>query len=309
MKTNTSSLILLILTTLLLASCNRDEPSIVAPPAPTVLAVKMNEVYSRGDSVVPDWIEIYNPNSTAVVIGGYKIYDSGGQSGAKAKKEVPAGVSLPAKGFYVITVDTADATGFGISSGGETVWFENASGTIIDSVVIPALGVDTSYARTADGGAAWGLLTLPTKGKTNVTGGGAALPIVLNEIFSRGIASDPDWVELYNPNDAPVTIGGYKLYDGGGNAGTKPKLEIVAGTTIPAKGFAVIVVDVTTEAWGFGLGSGGDDVWLENAGGSVIDNVTIPAMPVATTSYSRIPDGTATWQISNTITKGTANQP
>ncbi|NUN69679.1 MAG: lamin tail domain-containing protein [Bacteroidetes bacterium] len=308
MKTNFASLLTAILAAVLLSSCNRDEPSLVAPPAPTVLTVKMNEVYSRGDSAAPDWIEIYNPNTTAVVIGGYKIYDSGGQSGTKAKKEIPAGTSLPANGFYVITVDTADASGFGISSSGETVWFENASGTIIDSVVIPALGADTSYARTTDGGSTWGPLSLPTRGKTN-SSGGAAQPVVLNEIFSRGIASDPDWVEIYNPNDAPVTIGGYTLYDGAGNSGTKPKLAIPAGTTVAAKGYAVIVVDVTTEAWGFGLGSGGDEIWLENSGGTILEHVTIPAMPVATTSYSRVPNGSATWVISNTITKGAVNQP
>lgn len=289
-------------------SCNRDEPSIVATPTPTILPVTLNEVYSRGDSLNPDWIEIYNPNNSAVTIGRYKVYDNGGLSGSKPKKEVPTGTVLAARGFYVITVDTADASGFGISSNGETVWFENASGTIIDSVVIPALGVDTTYARVPDGTANWTAITPATKGATNSTGG-TVLPIVMNEIFSRGIASDPDWIELYNPNSTPVTIGGYKLYDGGGNQGTKPKLEIPAGTTIPANGFVVIVTDITTEPWGFGLGSGGDETWLENAGGIVIDHQVVPAMPVATTSYSRVPDGSTNWVISNTVTRGTPNQP
>ena len=34
-----------------------------------------------------------------------------------------------------------------------------------------------------------------------------------------------------------------------------------------------------------------------------------PAMPIETTSYCRIPDGTATWQISTTITRGASNLP
>jgi LEA14-like dessication related protein len=308
MKTTARYFLFLMIVSAFFTACNREEPLIITPTPPAPAAVKMNEVYSRGDSLAPDWIEIYNPNSSAIVIGGYKIYDNGGQTGAKAKKTIPAGTSIAANGFYVITVDTTDASGFGISSSGETVWFENAGGSLIDSVVIPALGVDTSYARSADGTGTWAKKTLPTKGATNVAGG-AALPIVMNEIFSRGIASDPDWIELYNPNSAPVTIGGYKLYDGGGNTGTKPKLEIVAGTTIPANGYAVIVVDITTEAWGFGLGSGGDEAWLENSGGVVIDHQVVPAMPVATTSYSRVPNGSATWVISNTITKGAVNQP
>ncbi|HRZ22305.1 MAG TPA: hypothetical protein P5184_11590, partial [Bacteroidales bacterium] len=58
---------------------------------------------------------------------------------------------------------------------------------------------------------------------------------------------------------------------------------------------------------GFGLSSGGDEVWLENAEGTVIDYVAIPAMET-TQSYGRLPDGTDNWQLLNTITKGTANQ-
>lgn len=291
-----------------LTSCNRDEPTIVTPPPPPLAAIKINEVYSRGDSLNPDWIEIYNPNSTAITVGGYKIYDNGGLSGSKPKKEIAAGVLLPGMSWMVISVDTTDASGFGLSSSGETVWLENASGTVIDSVAFPTLGIDTSYARTPDGATTWAKISLPTKGSANVVGG-AVLPLVMNEIFSRGIATDPDWIEIYNPNSAPVTLTGYLIYDGGGNAGTKPKMPFPAGAFVPANGFYVIVTDVTTEAYGFGLGSGGDEVWLENAGGTVIDHQVVPAMPVTTTSYSRIPDGSTTWQISNTITRGGPNQP
>lgn len=291
-----------------IASCDRPEPAIVAPPPPTLASIKINEVYSRGDSLNPDWIEIYNPNTVAVTVGGYKIYDNGGQSGSKPKKEIAAGMSLPGMSWMVITVDTTDASGFGLSSSGETVWLENASGTIIDSVAFPALGIDTSYARIPDGAANWSKLSLPTKGATNASGG-AVLPLMMNEIFSRGTATDPDWIEIYNPNSAPVTLTGYLIYDGGGNAGTKPKMPFPTGAFVPANGFYVIVTDVTTEAYGFGLGSGGDEVWLENAGGTVIDHQVVPAMPVTTTSYSRIPDGSTNWQISNTITRGAPNQP
>jgi hypothetical protein len=286
-----------------MAACDREEPAIVAPPDTTV-PVKMNEVYSRGDATSPDWIEIYNPNSKPIDISGYRIYDSGGQGGTKPKMQIPAGTTLPAMGFFVLTVDTQEEAGFGISSGGETVWFENAAGALIDSVAIPALGVDTSYARVPDGAANWTKLTLPSRGTTNVTGGGA-LPVVVNESYSRGVATDPDWIEIYNPNDAPVTIAGYKIYDTGGNSGTKPKMEFPAGAVVPGKGHYVIVVDVSDE-FGFGLSSGGDEVWLENAAGTVIDNVAIPAMET-TQSYGRFPDGSATMKLLNTITRGSAN--
>jgi predicted extracellular nuclease len=301
MKTNISALFAILLSCLILSSCSRDEPGLSGPLVPVIEPVKINEVYSRGDSLSPDWIEIYNPNASSVAIGGYKIYDSGGQTGAKPKKTIAAGTTLGAKTYMVIKVDTADASGFGLSSTGETVWFENGSGVVIDSVAIPALGIDSSYARKPDGAAVWQIANPPTKGTPNST-----LPIVMNEIFTRGVAPDLDWIELYNPNNLPVNIGGYKIYDAGGQTGVKPKKEIPAGTILPANGFFVITVD-TSDASGFGLSSAGEAAWLENANGNLIDNVTFPAMPVATTSYGRNPNGSSTWAILNTITKGTSN--
>ncbi|MCK7520233.1 MAG: lamin tail domain-containing protein [Ignavibacteriales bacterium] len=288
-------------------SCSREEPFVAPPPPPEVINAKINEVYSRGTAGNEDWIEIYNPSTDQIDLSGYKIYDSGGQSGSKPKKEIPSGTIIPAGGFFVVVVDDTLDSGFGLSSSGETVWLENASG-IIDSITFPALGVDTSYARNPNGSSVWVKLSPPTKGESNSTGGGETQPLVMNEFFSRGADPDFDWIEIYNPNSVQVELTGYKIYDGGGNLGTKPKMEFPVGTVIPANGFYVIVVD-TQDPAGFGLGSGGDECWLENSGGTVIDNQVIPAMPVATTSYSRVPDGSTNWLISNTITKGAPNQP
>lgn len=264
----------------------------------------LNEIYSRGTAEDPDWIEVYNNGSTDIDLSGYKIYDSGGQSGSKPKKEFPSGTILPASGFFVIVTDTEDESGFGLSGGGETVWMENATGTIIDSIAFPGLEEGQSYGRYPDGTANWQILYTVTKGAANSN----LIPvsIKLNELYSRGITEDPDWVEIYNTSSADIDISGYKIYDPGGQAGTKPKKEFAAGSVVPAMGWLVIVVDTDDEA-GFGLSSGGDEVWLENAEGTVIDYVAIPAMET-TQSYGRLPDGTDNWQLLNTITKGAANQ-
>ena len=133
--------------------------------------------------------------------------------------------------------------------------------------------------------------------------------IVINEIFSRGIVTDPDWIEIYNSSNATINIGGYKIYDSGGQSGSKPKMTVPQGTMLASHGYYVFVVDVptTTDPSGFGLSSSGEEVWLESAAGFVIDNLTFPAMPVATTSYGRMPDGSSNWGIMNNITKGAAN--
>lgn len=283
-------------------SCSRDEPT--GPPPVVIVPVIINEVYTRGIITNPDWVEIYNPNNDSINIGNYKIYNVTGKNGTIAKKIIPSSTYIRGKSHLVVIVnDTISTTGFNLSTAGETIWFENGSGAVIDSVAIPVLGVDSSFARKPDGASTWLIVTPPTKAQPN-----SILPIVMNEIFSRGVTGNTDWIEMYNPNTTSIDISKYKIYDPGGQVGSKPKKEIPAGTIIPANGFYVVTVDTTDES-GFGLSSAGETAWLENATGNIIDNVTFPAMPVATTSYSRVPDGSVNWLISNTITKGAPNKP
>ncbi|MFH1197301.1 MAG: CotH kinase family protein [bacterium] len=134
--------------------------------------IMLNEIYARGTSADPDWIEIYNASSSDVDISKYKIYDSGGLTGSREKKEISDGTIIPSKGFFVIVTDDTTASGFGLSSGGETVWLENSSATVIDSVTFLNHTATQSYGRAPDGGD-WQLLNTITRGATN--GGGTAV--------------------------------------------------------------------------------------------------------------------------------------
>lgn len=278
---------------------------LVATDAAMAQTVKINEAYSRGTAGDLDWVEVYNPLSTPVDISGYKIYDSGGQAGTKPKKEFPAGTILPAKGFYAIIVDTAsftdDKSGFGISSGGETVWLENAGGTLIDTIAIPALGVDTAWGRIPDGADHWGRISPRTKAATNVF-------IKMNEVYSRGTPGNLDWVEIHNGSVASIDISGYKIYDSGGKSGSKSKKAFPAGTVLLPNTFYVIIVDTASfdgDDSGFGISSGGETLWLENAAGTLIDTVAVAAMP-ADSSWSRVPDGSNMFMM-RAITRGATN--
>jgi hypothetical protein len=134
--------------------------------------------------------------------------------------------------------------------------------------------------------------------------------VVMNEIYSRGVPGNLDWVEIYNPSSAPISIGGYLIYDAGGQGGTKPKKAIPAGAVVLAKGFYVVVTDTNTSATildGFGLSSAGEQIWLENAGGTLVDTYTFLAMS-ETQTWGRLPDGEANWQLLNTITRGAVNK-
>ncbi|HQJ74121.1 MAG TPA: lamin tail domain-containing protein [Bacteroidota bacterium] len=267
-------------------------------------AIKMNEIYSRGTTTDPDWIEIYNSSFQAIDITGYKIYDNGGQGGTKPKMEFPSGTTIPARGYYVIVTDIPTSTnpaGFGLSSGGEKVWLEDKMGAIVDSITFPAMTETQTYRRIPDGGE-WKLADSLTKGYANSL-------IVMNEIYSRGTTADPDWIEIYNSSSKAIDISGYKIYDNGGQGGTKPKMEFSSGTSVPAKGFYVIVTDIptSTNPAGFGLSSSGEPVWLEDKNGNLIDSVTFLAHET-TQSYARVPDGGA-WKVVTGLTKGATNNP
>jgi hypothetical protein len=157
----------------LIISCSRDEPPVAPPPVVVVGDVLMNEVYSRGTAGNLDWVEIYNPNTVTVTLTGYKICDPGGwgTGATKPKKTFPAGATIAAKGYYVIVTDTADFTGdlsgFGLSSAGDQLWLENATGGLIDTLSFGAMDLTQTIGRYPDGAKTWQLLNTITKGASN----------------------------------------------------------------------------------------------------------------------------------------------
>ncbi len=277
-----------------------------SPGIGPIANLKINEIFSTGDANTPDWVEIFNAGNQSVDLSGWKIYDNGGQSGSKPKKELPSGTIIPAGGFFVITVDDGSASGFGLSSNGEEIWLEKPDATIGDDVNFPALETGQSYGRYPDGSDNLQILYVITPGAPNDNSAPPS-PVVLkiNEIFSRGDDTNPDWIEIYNAGNQDVDLTGWKIYDNGGQAGTKPKKEFPSGATIAAGGFYVIVVDDTTSS-GFGLSSSGETVWLEKPDGTVTDDIAFPALET-TQSYGRYPDGSDNLQVLYVITPGAPN--
>lgn len=148
---------LTILAFLGISSCEKDQ----VDPIVVVEGIYINEIYSSGD----DWIELYNDKESATNISGYTIYDD-----ATRKYVLPSGTSIPAKGFLVLTCNDEGVglnTNFKLSSSGETVYLENAKGTLIDKVEFPLLDNGQSYARFPDGSVSLAITGNATKGTTN----------------------------------------------------------------------------------------------------------------------------------------------
>lgn len=123
--------------------------------------VYINEVYASGD----DWIELYNANASVKDISGYKIYDD-----VANKYVLPNGTTIQPNGFLILNCNdlaTGLNTSFKLSSTGETVYFENSGGVVIDKVIFPSLDNGQSYGRFPDGSTTLLVSGTLTKGVTN----------------------------------------------------------------------------------------------------------------------------------------------
>lgn len=154
---------------LFFTSCAPPEDEDTAPVIPE--GVQINEIYASGE----DWVELYNSLETSKDIGGYFIYDN-----AAAKYKIPAGTSIPAKGFLVLVCNdlgTGLNTNFKLTAEGETVYLENASGTLIDRIEYPAIGAGQSYGRFPDGTDNLAISGSQTRGAPN---GGNQTPAIVS---------------------------------------------------------------------------------------------------------------------------------
>ncbi len=122
----------------------------------------INEIHASGTPY--DYIELYNSTASAIDIGGYKVYDTGGTAAAYT---IPAGTSIASHGFYLIQTGNGAPQGtFGISGSGETITLENATGTVVDKLESPWPGTP-NVIRKQDGADLWIVATTPTPGATN----------------------------------------------------------------------------------------------------------------------------------------------
>lgn len=117
----------------------------------------------------PDWVELYNGSKKALNLKGYGLTDNPKQS---YKYTLPDVVVEP--GGYLLVYFTGGSeaadndplcTGFGLSRYGESLLLVDANYNLLDSVEVPSLEADVSYARAADG--SWGYAVIPTPGSAN----------------------------------------------------------------------------------------------------------------------------------------------
>ena len=105
--------------------------------------------YYTGDYEYYDWVELYNTTDQEIQLKNYGLSDDRNK---RFKFSFP-NVKIAPKGYLVVFLN-ADAlepenlvASFGISAEGEELFLSMPNGSIIDSLVVPKLEVDTTYGR------------------------------------------------------------------------------------------------------------------------------------------------------------------
>lgn len=136
--------------------------------------VLVNELLAGNDAGITDeageaedWLELYNPGSTAVSLDGWTITDD---FGVEEPWAFPEGAEVPAGGYLLVWCDGDADQGdlhadFKLSKDGETVTLLK-DGEVSSEVAFPALEDDQSYARVPDGSDDWSITT-PTPEAAN----------------------------------------------------------------------------------------------------------------------------------------------
>jgi len=275
------------------------------------------------DETTPDWIEVMNIGKNPVKLKGYSLSKT--EDDAMRTFTFPD-MTLEAGECVLVYADSRlrDTAGqalhapFRISSAGDTLMLFNAGGTAIDTLNIPALGADRSYARMDV--YTWQECETATPGLSNTAESYQALkkpaensPVVISEIMSTNTKTLPDengqyydYIELYNRSSETVDLEGWYLTDDE----TQLRKWRMPQVTLCAGEYLVVYAskldrkdDPAYLHTNFGLSSEGETLLLVDAGGRIMNSVTFDLLK-ANVAFSLKADGS--WA-SGTASPGKAN--
>ena len=189
-----------------------------------------NSLFAKcADGMYYDWIEIYNNTSAPIDMSGWYLSDDAG----KPDKFLIEDYIIEAKSYQVIYMsrrgekDESGAlhTSFSLSSAGESVVLSDKNGNTVYAVKVPESLPNVSYGLL-NGKFVW--MSSPTPGEANnglsaediSDFDGSELNVVINEVMNsnRSVLYDcegdyNDWIELYNPTEKDIDLGGCTLTD------------------------------------------------------------------------------------------------
>jgi hypothetical protein len=273
--------------------------NIIATSATTVPVV-FNEILAANRSftntagATPDWIELFNPSTNAVNLADVSVSNDPNNP---RKFVFAPGTSIPANGFLFIDCDdqspaSTNNTGFAISASGDSLYlFNNLTngGGLLDSVTFGLQVSDFSIGRIPDGTGTWAL-NAPTPNTFNIAASlDTAAGLKINEWMAAN-PNGPDWFELCNLGDHPVSLSGL-FFTKDLNTPTMSPVAPLSFIGTKADGFIQFIADKNSGAdhVNFKLSKSGISIGLSTAT-TLVDAVTFGAQ-TSGISQGRFPDG------------------
>ena len=300
--------------------------------AEPITSIFINELSSKPVNGIPDeygqpedWIELYNTDSSPVILDGLYFTDSiEDPFKYKIQSSTADPIQIPAQEYIVFYADNDEEQGdrhlnFKLSNEGELIALVQKVGdtyVILDSISYSKQYEKLSFGRFPDGLNTWQLLC-PTPGisnqETSVSG------IVINEFMAanQSVITDEygefdDWIEIFNASDTPVNIAGLFITDSLTNK-TRYRLPLTDTDSllIQPNDHLLLWADNQPEQGishlGFKLGSDGESIGLIQQNGiDFIDLLEYPDIS-ADVAMGRLPDGSPGFHIT-TPTPGTTNK-
>lgn len=260
------------------------------------------------------WLELYNPSGSAVSLNGLYLADNYSNLFAWP---FPVSASINPGQFKIIFADgqtnltTASEwhTSFNLAPGSGSLALSrsyNGQPQVLDYVDYSNLRPDRSFGSVPDGQSFDRQeFFFVTPGATN-NAASAPITIYINEWMADNLhtLADPadsdfeDWIELYNPGNSDVDLGGYFLTD---TLTNKFQFEIPNNGhyKVPAHGYLLVWADNETGQnntnradlhVNFKLDKAGEAIGLFAADGTTVDAITF-GLQATDVSEGRYPDG------------------
>ncbi|MCF8348561.1 MAG: lamin tail domain-containing protein, partial [Bacteroidales bacterium] len=228
----------------------------------------------------PDWIEIYNAGTEAVMLGGYYLSDdlTDPTKMFQISSEFPDSVTISAGGYLLFYANSDPDwsvlnLNFKLGGSGEAIGFWSPDQVFVDSLTYGEQIADVSFGRYEDGTNNWFAMTNYTPGAANQNPAPAPIVLYINEFMASNDAAFPgpqgdypDWIEIYNAGTEDVMLGGYYLSD---DLVDPAKMFQIPATypdsvTVPAGGYLVFYANSDPD-WSvlnlnFKLGGSGEQI-------------------------------------------------
>lgn len=222
-------------------------------PVLSVPAIQVSEVLVHTDPPQWDAVELFNPGTAPVEIGGWFLTD---ERSEPKKYRIPDGTRILAGGYWVVDETRFNALSLGtkafrLDSQGDSLWLysADAAGNLTgysDGLSFGATANGMSLGRHTNSVSElqWVSQSAPTLGAPN--GRPAIGPVILSEIDYQPAAGSVEFIELQNLTDNPVPLFD-PLFPTNTWRLSGVDYAFPTGLMIPAKG--LLVVSAGDPAW------------------------------------------------------------